>query len=79
MQTIGDTAFQAETAILQSVTYDPATMTAALVGINNAVAAQNLSVDLSGIAHRWCSHRSLGPNDGTASSSVKSLTLKIRK
>ena len=41
---INDAAFQAETAILQGVTYDPATVTAALVGINNAVAHQDLSL-----------------------------------
>jgi hypothetical protein len=41
-QTIGDAAYVAATAILQAVTYDPATVTAAITGINLAVAAQNL-------------------------------------
>ena len=41
-QTIGDAAYQAATTILQGVTYDPATVTAAITGINAAVAAQNL-------------------------------------
>jgi len=40
--TVGDAAFQAATTILQSVTYDPTTVTAAIVGINTAVAHQNL-------------------------------------
>jgi hypothetical protein len=42
--TIGDAAYQAATAILQGVTYDPTTVTTAIVGINNAVAHQNLSL-----------------------------------
>jgi hypothetical protein len=42
--TIADAAYQAATAILQAVTYDPATVTTAIVGINNAVAHQNLSL-----------------------------------
>jgi hypothetical protein len=41
-QTIGDAAYVAATTILQAVTYDPATVTAAITGINNAVAHQNL-------------------------------------
>jgi hypothetical protein len=41
-QTIGDAAYQAATTILQNVTYDSATVTAAITGINAAVAAQNL-------------------------------------
>ena len=40
--TIGDAAFQAATTILQGITYDPATVTTAILGINNAVAHQNL-------------------------------------
>ena len=40
--TVGDAAYQAATAVLQSVTYDPATVTAAILGINNAVAHQDL-------------------------------------
>ena len=42
VHTIGDAAFNASTAILQSITYNPATVTAAITGINAAVAAQNL-------------------------------------
>ncbi len=41
-QTIGDAAFQAATTILQSITYDPATVTAAITGINAAIAHQDL-------------------------------------
>jgi len=40
--TIGDAAFNASIAILQGITYDPATVTTAILGINNAVALQNL-------------------------------------
>jgi hypothetical protein len=40
--TVGDAAFQADSAVIQGVTYDPATVTAAITGINAAVAAQNL-------------------------------------
>jgi hypothetical protein len=40
--TVGDPAYQAATTVLQGVTYDPATVTAAIVGINNAVAHQDL-------------------------------------
>jgi hypothetical protein len=40
--TIGDAAYQAAIAVLQGVTYDPATVTTAIVGINNAVAHQDL-------------------------------------
>ena len=42
--TVGDAAFQAATTILQSITYDPGTVTAAILGINNAVAHQDLSL-----------------------------------
>ncbi len=42
VHTIGDAAFQAETTILQGITYDPATVTTAILGINNAVAHQDL-------------------------------------
>ena len=48
VNTIGDAAFQAETAILQGVTYDPATVTAAILGINNAVAHPGSRFDLRG-------------------------------
>jgi hypothetical protein len=41
-QTIGDAAYVAATTVLQSVTFDPATVTAAITGINAAVATQNL-------------------------------------
>jgi hypothetical protein len=41
-QNVGDPAYQAATTVLQGVTYDPATVTAAILGINNAVAHQNL-------------------------------------
>jgi hypothetical protein len=41
-QTVGDAAYQASATVLQDVTFDPATVTAAIVGINNAVAHQNL-------------------------------------
>ena len=40
--TVGDAAYQAATTILQSVTDNPATVTAAIVGINIAVAHQDL-------------------------------------
>jgi len=40
--TVGDAAYQAATTILQSVTYNPATVTAAIVGINIAVASHDL-------------------------------------
>ena len=40
--TVGDPAYQAATTVLQGVTYDPATVTAAIVGINTAVAQHNL-------------------------------------
>ena len=39
---VGDAAFQAATTILQGITDDPATVTAAILGINNAVAHQDL-------------------------------------
>ncbi len=39
---VGDAAFLAATAVIQRVTYDPATVTAAILGINNAVAQQDL-------------------------------------
>jgi hypothetical protein len=39
---VGDAAFQAASTIIESVTYDLATVTAAILGINAAVAAQNL-------------------------------------
>ena len=42
--TVGDTAYQAAIAVLQSVTSDPATVTTAITGINNAVAHQDLSL-----------------------------------
>ena len=40
--TIGDAAYEAAVTILQGITYDPATATAAITGINNAVAHQDL-------------------------------------
>ena len=40
--TVGDAAYQAAITVLQGVTYDPATVTAAITGINNAVAHQDL-------------------------------------
>jgi hypothetical protein len=40
--TVGDAAYQAATTILQSVTDNPATVTAAVVGINIAVAFHDL-------------------------------------
>jgi hypothetical protein len=42
VQTVGDAAFQADSTVIQGVTYNPATVTAAILGINNAVAHQNL-------------------------------------
>jgi hypothetical protein len=42
VHTIGDPAFQAASTVIQGVTYDPATVTAAILGINNAVAHQSL-------------------------------------
>lgn len=36
-------ALRAATTVLHGVTYDPATVTAAVTGINNAVANQNLA------------------------------------
>jgi len=44
VQTVNDAAFQAATTIIETVTYDPATVTAAILGINNAVAHQNLAL-----------------------------------
>jgi autotransporter-associated beta strand protein len=44
VHTVGDTAYQAATTVLQGVTYDSATVTAAIVGINNAVAHHDLSI-----------------------------------
>ena len=41
-QNVGDPAYQAATTVLQSATYDPATVTAAILGINTAVAHQSL-------------------------------------
>ena len=41
---VGDAAYNAATTILQNVTYDPATVTAAILGINNAVAHQDLTL-----------------------------------
>ena len=41
---VGDAAFNAAATVIASVTYDPATVTAAILGINNAVAAQNLAL-----------------------------------
>jgi autotransporter-associated beta strand protein len=43
-QAVGDAAFNAAVSVLQSVTSDPATATAAITGINNAVAHQDLSL-----------------------------------
>ena len=43
-QPVGDAAFQAATTVLQGVTYDPATVTTAITGINNAVAHQDLTL-----------------------------------
>jgi hypothetical protein len=40
-QTINDAAYQAATTIIQGLTFDPATVTAAITGINTAVTAQN--------------------------------------
>ena len=42
VQTVGDAAYEAATTVIQGVTYDPATVTTAILGINNAVAHQNL-------------------------------------
>jgi hypothetical protein len=42
VQTVGDAAYEAATTVLQGVSYNPATVTAAILGINAAVAAQNL-------------------------------------
>ena len=39
---VGDAAFNASVAVIQGVTSDPGTVTAAILGINTAVAAQNL-------------------------------------
>jgi hypothetical protein len=39
---VGDAAYEAATTLLQGVTYDPATVTTAILGINTAIAAQNL-------------------------------------
>jgi hypothetical protein len=41
---IGDAAFQAATAILQGIAHDPATVTAAILGINNSIVHQDLSL-----------------------------------
>ena len=41
---VGDAAFQAAIAVLENVTSDPATVTTAITGINNAVAHQDLSL-----------------------------------
>jgi hypothetical protein len=42
-QTVGDAAYEAATTVLQGVTYNPATVTTAIIGINNAVAHQDLA------------------------------------
>jgi hypothetical protein len=42
--TRNDQLIGAASTVLQGVTYDPATVTAAIVGINNAVAHQDLSL-----------------------------------
>jgi len=42
--TVGDAAFNAATAVIQGGTYDPATVTTAILGINNAVAHQDISL-----------------------------------
>ena len=39
---VGDAAYNAAVAVIQGVTSDPSTATAAVLGINTAVAAQNL-------------------------------------
>ncbi len=44
VHTVGDAAYEAASTVIQGVTYDPATVTAAILGINNAVAHQNLSL-----------------------------------
>jgi hypothetical protein len=44
VHTVGDAAYEAATTLIHGVTYDPATVTAAILGINNAVAHQNLSL-----------------------------------
>jgi hypothetical protein len=44
VHTVGDAAFEAASTVIQGVTYDPATVTAAILGINNAVVHQNLSL-----------------------------------
>jgi hypothetical protein len=41
-QTINDAAFNAASTVIQGVTYDFATVTTAITGINAAVAGQNL-------------------------------------
>jgi hypothetical protein len=41
---VGDAAFNAAATVIQGVTYDPATVTAAILGINTAVAHQDLSL-----------------------------------
>ena len=42
--TAGDATYEASITVLQLVTYDPATVTAAIVGINNSIAHQELSL-----------------------------------
>jgi hypothetical protein len=44
VHTVGDAAFEAASTLIQGVTYDPATVTAAILGINTAVAHQNLQL-----------------------------------
>jgi len=39
---VGDAAYNAAVAVIQNVTSDPGTVTVAILGINTAVAAQNL-------------------------------------
>ncbi len=39
---VGDAAYTAAVAVIQGVTSDPGTVTAAVLGINTAVATQNL-------------------------------------
>ena len=41
---VGDAAFNAAVTVIQGVTSDPTTVTAAIIGINNAVAHQDLTL-----------------------------------
>jgi hypothetical protein len=41
VHTVGDATFEAASTVIQGVTYVPATVTTAILGINNAVAHQD--------------------------------------